>query len=407
METLLGDDAQWSLICIAGPDVGKQIEFARGEDVILGSAPIDGVISEDPGVDAGHVVFRIRDGRPVFRVAPGHPEVELDGQQVARGRLRMGQMLRIGDSLWRLADEDSAQRAAKWLRAVGDRVASAAGVGSIEGFSFTRMFSEVVRRHPDEEVEDHLQFGSYNTTPSVSDIDTSWPQPWFFARTAALAVVVYVLFALAVGRWANPHLVPGMIGVGSFAVPLAVLMFFIGVNVARNISLYQIVKLFLIGGVVSLFVTLFLNDMTSWAFGFLPDQYMAMTAGPIEEVAKLLTLCYVVFRVRYRWIHNGLLFGAVVGCGFAAFESAGYAYRIGQDAYVTAFLQLLMQNGADQVMEAEHAARTFANEQMRENITLRGALTLAGGHIVWTALVGAALWKVRGQRRFRLSMMVR
>ena len=95
METLLGDDAQWSLICIAGPDVGKQIEFARGEDVILGSAPIDGVISEDPGVDAGHVVFRIRDGRPVFRVAPGHPEVELDGQQVARGRLRMGQMLRV------------------------------------------------------------------------------------------------------------------------------------------------------------------------------------------------------------------------------------------------------------------------------------------------------------------------
>jgi len=44
--------------------------------------------------------------------------------------------------------------------------------------------------------------------------------------------------------------------------------------------------------------------------------------------------------------------------------------------------------------------------EIREVITLRGALTLAGSHIAWTAIVGAALWRVRGQRQFRWSMLV-
>ena len=42
---------------------------------------------------------------------------------------------------------------------------------------------------------------------------------------------------------------------------------------------------------------------------------------------------------------------------------------------------------------------------MLDNITLRGVLSLLGGHILWTSMVGAALWRVRGDRQFSLDML--
>jgi len=35
----------------------------------------------------------------------------------------------------------------------------------------------------------------------------------------------------------------------------------------------------------------------------------------------------------------------------------------------------------------------------------RGLLSMLGGHVLWTAMVGAALWKVRGDERFRFEMV--
>jgi RsiW-degrading membrane proteinase PrsW (M82 family) len=75
---------------------------------------------------------------------------------------------------------------------------------------------------------------------------------------------------------------------------------------------------------------------------------------------------------------NGLLFGAAVGAGFAAFESAGYAYLTGGD---------------------------LGRDAMLHNITLRGLLSICGGHVLWAALVGAALWRVRGDKKFEWAML--
>ena len=47
-----------------------------------------------------------------------------------------------------------------------------------------------------------------------------------------------------------------------------------------------------------------------------------MEAGVVEEVAKLLTVVVVMRSTRYKYILNGILFGATVGAGFAAFETA-------------------------------------------------------------------------------------
>jgi RsiW-degrading membrane proteinase PrsW (M82 family) len=104
----------------------------------------------------------------------------------------------------------------------------------------------------------------------------------------------------------------------------------------------------------------------------------ASAAGIIEESAKILIVALMMGKAgRYRWILNGLLLGAAIGTGFAAFESAGYAFDI--------MLKSSVEEGAG-------------------NILSRGMLA-PFGHIVWTANAAAALWLVKVNKPFKWEML--
>jgi protease PrsW len=255
---------------------------------------------------------------------------------------------------------------------LSQRITNAAGVEQLEGFRLGEMFSEVFKKHTDDEVEAYFTVGTAETIPDIMQVDTTWPRPWVFFRTFAGAMLVYVGFVQA---WQNFHtlnLIPGAIVVGSFVVPLSVLIFFFETNVRRNVSLYQVLKLLFFGGVLSLIFSLILFKVIAInALG-------ASVAGLVEEPGKLLALFLVINIAKYRYIHNGLLFGAAVGTGFAAFESAGYALTLG------------LSTGQPQVIF--------------DIILVRGMLA-PFAHIVWTAMSAAALWKVKGDRPFTLEML--
>jgi RsiW-degrading membrane proteinase PrsW (M82 family) len=255
------------------------------------------------------------------------------------------------------------------------RVTDIAGVSKLETFSVAELFAQTFKKHHDDEVERLFTVGTRATTPSVLSLETNWPQPWMFMRALFFAALLYGGFHFLWNFFHNENLLPGLILTGSFAVPIATLVFFFEMNVPRNVSLYQMLKLVLLGGVASLAISLLLFDLTA-----LHSVFGASSAGIVEEAGKLLALVWLAGRSnneRYRFTLNGLLFGAAVGTGFAAFESAGYAFRVGLHDSVDA---------------------------MFENIVLRGVLAPAG-HIVWTALAGAALWKVKRDRRFAWDML--
>jgi RsiW-degrading membrane proteinase PrsW (M82 family) len=234
------------------------------------------------------------------------------------------------------------------------------------------MFSEAISRHTDEEIEEYFTVGITKTTPMLAEISTAWPKPWVFIRAFVGTLTLYGIFVLAWNEFQNGNLIPGLIMVGSVAIPLSLLIFFFEVNVPRNISLYQIIKLVLMGGIVSIFVSLIgfkLTNLDSWLG--------ATSAGIIEETGKALALLLVVTRPRFRWTLNGLLLGAAVGTGFAVFESAGYALNTGLNSTAEAMFQVIRE---------------------------RGFLSIFGGHVLWTGLVGAALWRVRGNQPFRSEM---
>jgi RsiW-degrading membrane proteinase PrsW (M82 family) len=235
------------------------------------------------------------------------------------------------------------------------------------------MFSEVFRSRSDEHVEEHFTVGTPSTTPPLSAVDTTWPKPWVFFKTFTFSVLVYVCFVFGVEEFHNPKLLPGLIMTGTFLIPVSLLIFFFEMNVPRNVSLYQVVKLVMLGGIMSLILSLFLFQWTDLGTGL-----GAMSAGIVEEVGKAAALLLVINKTKYRWTLNGLLFGAAVGTGFSAFESAGYALLTGL---------------------------SYGQEAMLQVITLRGLLSMLGLHVVWTSMVGAALWRARGDQPFSLEIL--
>ena len=355
--------------CISGPDQGKRFVLKETE-LVLGRATDCNVLCDDPEVSPRHAALSLKSGKPACRSIEA-AAIFLDGQRVAETLIEPDQQLRIGRSLWQIAPASSGDTT--WFGKLGAKITDFAGVEKIHGFSPQTMFSEVFKKRADSEVEDYLIVGTRTTTPPLNSIDANWPKPWLFLKAFSLSAAVYLLFYFAWDRFSNENLIPGLIMVGSFAIPFSILIFFFEINVLRNISLYEVIKLLLLGGILSLIVSLFAFDLTHLSGWLGPP-----AAGIIEEFGKAAALLLVINKLRYRWILNGLLFGATVGTGFAVFESAGYALRYG------------LAQGTNVMLNV---------------ITIRGLLSILGGHVLWTAMTGGALWRVRGDARFSFEML--
>jgi protease PrsW len=259
------------------------------------------------------------------------------------------------------------------LQSIGNHISSLASTEKLEGFSLREFFSEVFKKRDASELDDYFVVGTSRTTPAIEDVPTSWPKPWFFFRVLMFLGLVYLGFYLAFQQFGNPKLIPGLIMMGSLAVPLATVILFFELNVLRNISFNRVLMLVASGGIVSLFVASIGFSVSD--LGWLG----ASQAGIVEEIGKLLAVIIVARTFKGKYILNGLLYGAAVGAGFAFFESAGYAF------------EFLTKSGSADVM--------FNVIQVRAFLT-------PFGHVAWTAIAAGALWRVKSDQRFRLHLLL-
>ncbi len=360
------------LFCLSGPDQGKRIALTT-EPLMVGHSLESNLLSDDPDIPDRFATLQFEGTRlRIYAHSSTLPFVDGHTQQDAW--LVSGQQVRMGRSVWQFQLAGTGGEGVRgFVNRIGDQISHAAGVEKPEEWNPREMFAEVTKPRTDEEIEAYLTVGTAGTTPTLDQIDARWPRPWVFGRVFLAAVAVYAIFVFGWIQFENENLLPGLMMVGSFAIPFSLLVLFFETNVPRNISMYQVTKLLLLGGIVSIVISLFgfqLTGLDSWLG--------AAAAGIIEESGKGLTLLLVVRRPRYRWTLNGLLLGATVGTGFAVFESAGYAFRTALDSGAVA---------------------------MRSNIMERGILSILGGHVLWTGLVGAALWRVKGDQPFRTEML--
>ena len=159
--------------------------------------------------------------------------------------------------------------------------------------------------------------------------------------------------------------VPSLILLGAFLVPVTFVTYLYERLPSWDVSLPALAVCFLWGGVLGTVVAGTLEYDIARALGFLPK----LAIGLIEESAKLIVPLIFYFVWRYRSEAAGIVLGVATAAGFAALETMGYG-----------FVSLLASRGNLGVLD--------------EVLLVRG-LSSPAGHMSWTGLVCAVLWRER------------
>jgi RsiW-degrading membrane proteinase PrsW (M82 family) len=163
----------------------------------------------------------------------------------------------------------------------------------------------------------------------------------------------------------NPNYVPSVILLGAFLVPISFVTYLYERLPSWDVPLPALAVCFLWGGVLGTVVAGTLEYDVARALGLLPK----LLIGLIEESAKLIVPLIFYFVGRYRSEAAGIVLGVATAAGFAGLETMGYG-----------FVSLLSSKGNLGVLD--------------EVLLVRG-LTSPAGHMAWTGLVCAVLWRER------------
>ena len=177
-------------------------------------------------------------------------------------------------------------------------------------------------------------------------------------------VLLYLLERTLVST-ANPNYLPSVILLGAFFVPVTFVSYLYERLPNWDVPLPAMAVCFLWGGVLGTVVAGTLEYDVVTTLGFLPK----LLIGLIEESAKLIVPLVFYFLGRYRSEAAGIVLGVATAAGFAGLETMGYG-----------FVTLLQSKGNLGVLD--------------EVLILRG-LTSPAGHMAWTGLVCAVLWRER------------
>jgi RsiW-degrading membrane proteinase PrsW (M82 family) len=162
----------------------------------------------------------------------------------------------------------------------------------------------------------------------------------------------------------NPTLVPTVILLGSFLVPVTFMVMAWEHRSAVTVpplTTQVVVRFATMGALLAVLAAASLEQLV-----VRHDLAMYYEVGLIEEGAKLAAVLWCARTLAARSMRDGLVLGAAVGFGFAAFESAGYAFNALFTPHGLSFASLV-------------------------DIEVVRALFAPFGHGVWTA-VAAAAW---------------
>ncbi|WP_067450817.1 PrsW family intramembrane metalloprotease [Actinomadura macra] len=186
------------------------------------------------------------------------------------------------------------------------------------------------------------------------------PRPWLKVLLSGLAL--WAATVLVTVATANSNLLPTIVLLGSFLVPVTFVVWAYEHGTSGAITVPLLFRGFVVGGVLGV-----LGASVLERYLLHPSLWMYFGVGLIEEAVKMAALVFVARQMRVRTMRDGLVLGATVGFGFAAFESSGYAFN------------------------ALFTVQGISVRSMVETEILRGLLSPLG-HGLWTAIIGGVLF---------------
>jgi RsiW-degrading membrane proteinase PrsW (M82 family) len=187
-----------------------------------------------------------------------------------------------------------------------------------------------------------------------------------------VGLVLWTASLIVILVTANANLVPTLILLGSFLTPVTFVVWAFENWRVEEVTGELVVIAFVVGGVLGV-----LGASVLESYLLNPSPLLFFGVGLIEEAVKLAALMYLTRSLVRRSPRDGIVLGAAVGFGFAAFETAGYAFNA-----------LLTVKGLSLI-------------NLVETELIRGLLAPLG-HGLWTAVLGGFLFmRPRGSGFFR------
>ncbi|MDT7699026.1 MAG: hypothetical protein QOJ30_1351, partial [Pseudonocardiales bacterium] len=214
--------------------------------------------------------------------------------------------------------------------------------------------------------------------PTITGITPRWRTGPSWARIFVTGLALWVASVLATFATGNPNLIPTLILLGSFLIPVTFVVYAFE-RADQVVTAQRIFTAFVYGGVLGVLGASFLES----ALLRQPSGLGYVGVGLIEEGVKLAALWLLARRLPRYSMRDGMVLGAAVGFGFAAFESAGYAFN------------------------ALFTSQGLSLPNLVETETLRGLVSPVG-HGLWTAILGGALFATaarHGGQRPRAALL--
>ena len=274
------------------------------------------------------------------------------------------------------------------------------------------IFSDVFKPHTPEESARVLIGGTPLTTPRESEMLSNWQKPYMFFRFLAGCAVVVALALLL--NWFG-YLVGYdlILVILSFMAPVTMLLLTWELNVPRNISLTETLKLVAIGGILSLVFTACFNVIKDF-LSVMTETSMesAVWAAVVEEPAKMAVVYFVVKKKDCKYALNGMLIGMAVGTGFAIMETLNYIMNFARYAMVISLAELMADMGlsASSLLAAFEEDFTYVQiftqdaflnggYQTGLDVAITRALGSFSSHGTYAAIYGAGLVLAKGSAR--------
>jgi RsiW-degrading membrane proteinase PrsW (M82 family) len=194
-----------------------------------------------------------------------------------------------------------------------------------------------------------------------------WP------RVLSFGLVVWVAACALFFVSDDEILLPTIVLVGSFLVPVTTVFWLLEHRTATVLDPDRLLAAFFVAGVLGLLAA---GAFETW---LLPSRvFPNLWVGLIEEGAKGIALVVVARGLPHFRARDGLILGGVVGFGFAAFETSGYALT---------------------------SAITPGGVSLKDlvSIEILRAVLAPLGHGLWTGLLGAAIFGAARGGRLRIT----
>ncbi|SBT54886.1 PrsW family intramembrane metalloprotease [Micromonospora narathiwatensis] len=208
---------------------------------------------------------------------------------------------------------------------------------------------------------------SYPQPPVPTTVRRPWLRIFWVGLVLWLATVV-VVFATG-----NPVLVPTLVLLGSFLVPVTFVVWAFQRRETGELTPGLILSTFLAGGVLGVLASSLLES-----YLLRPSWWLFFGVGLIEEAVKLGVLAFLTRHLHHKAVRDGIILGASVGFGFAALETAGYAFT------------------------ALFTAHGLSVTQLVQTELLRSVIS-PFGHGLWTAILGGVLFSSSTREHFVIT----